>query len=225
MKALAIGAHPDDVELGCGATLALMKERGHEIYLLVMTRGEASGDPMKRTLECQLSADILKADELFFADLPDTKISEGIESISKIEHFINKVKPDFVFCHSPKDGHQDHRNTGLATIAAARNVGRVLLYESPAAARDFLPQVFVNVDSTFPVKLEALQSFGSQASKIYFKGNSYHDESRKFPYVSNAIEGLARYRGFQAGVALAEAFEAGRFLLEIDDVKKQLLQF
>jgi hypothetical protein len=98
----------------------------------------------------------------------------------------------------------------------------VLLYESPAAAKDFLPQVFVNVDSTFPVKLNALQSFGSQASKIYFKGNSHHDESRKFPYVSNAIEGLARYRGFQAGVTLAEAFEAGRFLLEIDDIAEKL---
>jgi hypothetical protein len=71
------------------------------------------------------------------------------------------------------------------------------------------------VESTFNVKLEALKAFGSQASKIFFKGNHHYDESRKFPIVSNAVEGLARYRGFQAGVGLAEAFEAGKFLLEV----------
>jgi LmbE family N-acetylglucosaminyl deacetylase len=220
MRILAVGAHPDDIELGCGATLALFKKKGHGVYMLVLTKGEASGDPKAREEECLQSSASIGADELFFGNLRDTRITDGIESITAIENVINRVKPDFVFAHSHKDVHQDHRNTALAVLSASRNSKVVLLYESPAALRDFCPQVFVDVDSTFNIKLEALKSFGSQASKIYFKGNGFHDESRKFPYVSNAIEGLARFRGFQAGVALAEAFEIGKFLLEIEDNEK-----
>lgn len=216
MRILAVGAHPDDVELGCGATLALFKKRGHQVYILVLTSGEASGDPEIREKECRLAARSIGAKKVFFGGLPDTKISDGIETIMAIEDVLSRVKPNVVFGHSSKDGHQDHRNAGLATLSAARSTKKVLLYESPAALKEFCPQVFVDVTSTFDIKLEALKVFGSQASKVYFKGNDIRDESRKFPYVSNAIEGLARFRGFQAGISLAEAFEVGKFLLEIE---------
>lgn len=225
MKVLAIGAHPDDVELGCGATLALCKKMEHEVHILVLTRGEASGNPEVREIECKKSAEILCADRVHFGNMQDTKITDGVETIMKIENMIKKVKPDIVFAHSSKDGHQDHRNAGLASLSAARDSKKVLLYESPAALRDFCPQVFVDVTSTFQTKLNALKAYGSQSSKVYFRGDpAVHtsaraqvNESRKFPYVSNAVEGLARYRGFQAGVSLAEAFEVGKFILDIQN--------
>jgi len=216
MRILAVGAHPDDVELGCGATLALFKKKGHETYILVLTRGEASGDPKNREKECRMSARALGVDKLFFGSLQDTKITDGVETIMEIDNFIDQVKPDIVFAHSSRDSHQDHRNAGLAAMSAARNTKKVLLFESPAALKEFCPQVFVDVSSTFDIKMEALKAFGSQVSKVYFKGNSSRDEGRKFPYVSNAVEGLARFRGFQAGVPLAEAFEVGKLLLEIE---------
>jgi len=221
MKILAVGAHPDDVELGCGATLALFRKKGHRVYILVLTRGEASGDPRARAWECKTAAQTLGAEKLYFGGLSDTKITDGIETIMSVEHVIDRVKPDIVFTHSDKDGHQDHRNAGLASLSAARNVKKVLLYESPAALREFCPQVFVDVSSTFGIKLNALKAFASQASKVYFRGNGKPgDESRKFPYVSNAVEGLARFRGFQAGVNLAEAFEVGKFLYDIEEERK-----
>lgn len=216
MRIMAVGAHPDDVELGCGATLALFKKLGHRVYILVLTHGEASGDPKIREKECRMAARSIGAKKLFFGGLQDRKITDGFETIMAIENIIDVVKPDVVFGHSSKDGHQDHRNAGLATLSAARNTKKVLLYESPAALKEFCPQVFVDVTSTFDVKLEALKAFGSRVSKVYFKGNVIRDEGRKFPYVSNAVEGLARFRGFQAGVSLAEAFEVGKFLLEIE---------
>lgn len=222
MKVLAIGAHPDDVELGCGAALALFKQRGHEVCVLILTKGEASGNPEIREQECEQAARTLCVDKLIFGGLQDTRITDGIETIMPIEKIIKSAKPDIVFAHSPKDGHQDHRNAGMASLSAARSSKKVFLYESPAALRDFCPQVFVDVTSTFDIKLKALEAFGSQAEKVYFKGdnqNSHHDESRIFPHVSNAIEGLARFRGFQAGVSLAEAFEVGKFLLEVDRKK------
>jgi LmbE family N-acetylglucosaminyl deacetylase len=217
MKILAVGAHPDDIELGCGATLALFKQRGHEVYLLVLTKGEASGDPKLREKECEQSARTLGADKVFFGNLEDTKIADGVETIMAIERLIKELKPNIIFAHSPKDGHQDHRNVGLAAVSAARNSKKVLLYESPAALREFLPQLFVDVTSTFDIKLEALKAFGTQVSKVYFKGQNLNHKAHRIPYVSNASEGLARYRGFQAGVTLAEAFEVGKFVLEVVD--------
>ena len=134
---LAVGAHPGDMELGCGATLALFKRNGHKFFALVLTKGEASGNPTAREKECRLSAKRLGLEKLFFGGLRDTKISEGIETIMAIEKVVSLLKPDFVFSHSFKDGHQDHGNTGLASLSVARNSKKVLLYESPAARRDF----------------------------------------------------------------------------------------
>jgi LmbE family N-acetylglucosaminyl deacetylase len=220
MKVLAVGAHPDDIELGCGATLVLFKRKGHEVYMLVLTKGEASGDSKVREKECRISAKTIGVDKLFFGSLQDTRITDGIETIMAIENVINMVKPDIVFSSSPKDAHQDHRNTGLASLSAARNLKKVFLYESPAALREFCPQVFVDVGSTFDVKLKALEAFGSQANKVYFKGDHLNSKSSIFPRVSYAAEGLARFRGFQAGVELAEAFEVGKFILEIEEDTK-----
>jgi len=227
VKILAVGAHPDDIELGCGATLVLFKNKGHEVQFLVLTSGEASGDSSCREKECLQSAEIIGADRVHFGRLQDTKISDGVETIMAIERLIKEIHPDIVFAHSPKDTHQDHRNAGMASISAARNSKKVLLYESPAALRDFVPQLFVDVTETFEIKLKALEAFGSQVSKIYFKGNNARQEQliahspavgrARIPYVSNASEGLARFRGFQAGVELAEGFEVGKYLMEIVD--------
>ena len=220
MRVLAIGAHPDDIELGCGGTLALFNNRGHEIYALVLTRGEASGDPLLRQRECENAAETIGMKELFFGDLNDTKITEGIDTIMIIENILGKVVPDIVFSHSPKDGHQDHRNCGLASLSAARNCQRVLLYESPAALRDFCPQVFVDITSTFHIKRRALSYFYSQSSKPFLDINNSQGENRKFPNLLNVTEGQARFRGFQAGTLLAEAFEVGKFIMEIQDNEK-----
>jgi LmbE family N-acetylglucosaminyl deacetylase len=212
LKLLAVGAHPDDLELGCGGTLALYKKKGHEVYMLVLTRGEASGDPTVRQKECEQAAKTIGADRVFFGSLHDTKVTEGIETIMEIENVINSVKPDVVFSPSPRDQHQDHRNTGLASLSAARNVQRVLLFESPAAFRDFLPQIFVDIDSTLNIKLKALEAYASQSSKRPFSNHNSHSESAR---VVHASEGLALFRGFQAGVSVAEAFEVGKFLLDV----------
>ena len=216
MRVLAVGAHPDDVEIGCGGTLVRFKQKGHEVYILVLTKGEASGDPWIREKECGLSAEIIGA-EILFGDLKDTKITDGVETIMAIENVINQLKPDFIFSHSQKDSHQDHRNVGFATLSAARRSKRVFLYESPAALREFCPQVFVDVSSTFDIKMKALSTFNSQTSKPFFMGINKYEESPSILRVINAVEGLAIFRGFQAGVQLAEAFEVGRFILEINN--------
>ncbi len=201
---LAIGAHPDNMELGCAGTLALHGTKGDRVYLLVLTRGEASGDPEEREKECKESARILGATDLFIGGIADTRIHDGRETIDVIESIVDKVKPDIVYAPSCKDTHQDHRNTGYAALAACRRCRIILLYEGASTQRDFNPQVFVDIKKTFGLKLAATRIFGSQLSNhgIYSKA-------------MEAIEGLAKFRGYQAGVEAAEAFEVGKFTFEI----------
>lgn len=215
MRVLAIGAHPDDVEIGCGATLALLKKRRHGIYVLVLTKGEGSGDPGIREKECRESARIIGANRLFIGKLKDTMITDGVETIKEIERVIDLVKPDLVFSHSHKDAHQDHRNTHLASLSAARKSKKILLYESPTAVREFHPEVFFDVTSTADRKLLALNKFSSQASKSYLESSLHQTNGSKIKRVSSAVYGLMRYRGFQAGVPLAEAFEVAKYLIDV----------
>jgi LmbE family N-acetylglucosaminyl deacetylase len=219
MRILAVGAHPDDVELGCGGALALFKKKGHEVNVLVLTRGEASGDPIVRENECKLAAKMIGVDQLSFGNLADTRISDGIDTIKTIENTVDAIAPDFVFTHSSKDAHQDHRNTHLASISAARHVNRVLLYESPAALTEFSPQAFIDITSSMKLKLKAIAAFNSQNGKAYMNGEMRPDDPCRscdnYGQVSNAIAGLARFRGFQAGVGLAEAFEVAKYVLDV----------
>ena len=121
MKVLAVGAHPDDVELDCGATLALFNKMGHKVHLLVLTRGEASGDHEVREIECKKSAEVLCAGKVHFGNIQDTKITDGVDTIMKIENMINQVKPDIIFTHSSRDEHQDHRNAALASLSKVQS--------------------------------------------------------------------------------------------------------
>ena len=198
---LAVGAHPDDIEVGCAGTLALHKRSGDKVYVLVLSKGEASGDPVVKELACKKSAELLGVDGLFFGGLEDTKISDGIETILVIEKIIDEVKPDVVYTLTFKDTHQDHRNTAYATLSAARRCNKILMYEIPKPLKEFFPQVFVDIEKTFEVKKKVLSIFGR--------------ESESFWLAANAIEHLAVLRGFQAGVRFAEAFEVGRFILEV----------
>jgi LmbE family N-acetylglucosaminyl deacetylase len=201
MTVLAVGAHPDDIEAGCAGTLALHKSNGAKVYLLVLSRGEASGDPEAKELACKKSAELLGVDGLFFGGLKDTKIHDGIETILVIEKIIDKIEPDIVYAHTFKDTHQDHRNSAYATLSAARRCKQILMYETPNTLKEFFPQVFTDIEKTFDVKKKTLQLFGR--------------ESERFWHAAKAIEGLAVFRGFQAGVRVAEAFEVGRFVLEV----------
>lgn len=201
---LAVGAHPDDVELGCAGTLAMHKLRGDKVYFLVLTKGEASGSAEVREDECRRSAGILGVDGLFFGNLSDTKVHDGRETIDAIENVVDEVKPDIIYAPTLKDTHQDHRNAGYATLSAGRRCKIILMYEGASTQRDFTPQVFVDVKDTFELKMKMTHVYGSQVAN---RG--------VYTVAMKAIEGLAKFRGYQAGVDLAEAFEVGKFIFEI----------
>jgi LmbE family N-acetylglucosaminyl deacetylase len=196
LKILAIGAHPDDIELGAGGTIARHVKNGDEVIFLILTYGEKTGSRDIRKKEALMSAKKLNVKFVEFAGFPDTEIPNSIETINAIEQVIEKYKPQRVYTHCVKDIHQDHRAAAYASISAARKIPQVFSFESPLVHPNFTPQYFIDITDTIDLKIKALKCFKSQKVKEYLK--------------AEAIEGLAKFRGFQAGIRYAEAFEVIR---------------
>ncbi|MFT4081771.1 MAG: response regulator [Nocardioides sp.] len=159
---LAVGAHPDDVEIGVGGILAAHCEMGDHITILTMSRGARGGDADRRQMESLAAAELLGA-RLFMKDLVDTEMVGDGRTVRLIEEVVNEVAPTIVYTHSGHDRHQDHRAVHDATIVATRLVGTVACFQSPSATIDFRPLRFVVVDGFLERKLELLSCFASQS--------------------------------------------------------------
>jgi LmbE family N-acetylglucosaminyl deacetylase len=206
MNILAIGAHPDDIELGCGGLLLkASRQDHHSIFMYTLTRGGASGDPEERTKELIQSAKSIGAKRLWIDNFEDTKLSLSSDLINHIEFFIKKADPDIVLTHSLGDTHHDHRAIAASTMEAGRFVPNILAYEIPVT-RDFKPQVYYDISDVIEDKIELINIFMSQRSKSFLQ--------------SNAIRGLAQYRALQSRfdntVSCVEAFEVQKLFFGKD---------
>jgi len=193
---LAVGAHPDDVEIGAGGTLAAHSAAGDAMAILTLSRGAIGGDIAQRARESQEAAGILGA-RLFLRDLEDTRIPEGNPTIALIEEVIAEVQPTVLYTHSIHDLHQDHRSVHRAVMVAGRRVSRVYCFQSPSATIDYRPTHFVTVDDYVGRKLKVIGVFGSQASiRDYME--------------PELITATARYWARYATGTFAEPFETAR---------------
>jgi CheY-like chemotaxis protein len=190
---LAIGAHPDDVEIAAGGTLAVHHDLGHETVILTLS---GQGDDGSRAAESQVAAGLLGA-ELYLEDLEDTGISEGDPTISVIARVVDAVQPTTIYTHSAHDVHQDHRNCHSAALVAARGIGRFYCFQSPSATVDFRPTRFVTIDGQLDRKLKAITSFDSLAEL-----RTYLDP--------DLVQSIARSWSRFADGRYAEAFEVIR---------------
>lgn len=165
-RVLAIGAHPDDVEIACGATLLRHSALGHRVSVLTLSRGNVGGDKVRRTQEAVQCAVDLSA-ELFMADLVDTRLEEAHDMITLIEGVIAAVAPTTVYVHSSADNHQDHRAVHRSAVVAARRVPRLLCYQSPSSNNAFNPTQFIPVDDTIQDKVVLLRNYSTQSARHY----------------------------------------------------------
>lgn len=202
MNILGIGAHPDDLEYGCGGTLARYAGAGHNVTMLVMTCGEQGGKPGLRKEEQKNAAGALGAKEVIFGGKRDTQISLDQESIGFIEDVMKRTRPDMIFVHHRDDSHQDHRTLNLATVSAARYIPNLLFYEGPTTI-EFEPTIFVDISSTLEVKVQALKEHGSQVAKTNIPKTN----------ILEMAVATATFRGTQGRVGSAEAFRSARLFL------------
>jgi two-component system response regulator HydG len=193
---LAIGAHPDDVEIGAAGTLLAHRAVGDTVAILTLSRGAHGGDQLQRARESQDAADVIGA-RLFLDDLEDTHINEGNPTIGVIDRVVAEVQPTVIYTHSIHDVHQDHRNTHRAAMVACRRVGRVYCFQSPSATVDYRPTLFVTIDNYIGNKLKAIDTFASQTGvRDYLE--------------PDLIVSTARYWSRYCGGSHAEPFEAIR---------------
>ncbi len=204
MNVLAIGAHPDDIEFGCGGSLIQYSRKGHAVFLLIVTEGESGGTGGVRRAEQLNASKILQAKDVFFSGYCDTQIPVDKILISRIEDTLRKVKPELIFVNYLDDTHQDHRNLALATVSATRYVQNVLFYEGPTT-QNFTPNVFVDIGSVLNEKLSALNAHTSQVLKTNIEGLS----------ILEIAKAAATFRGIQGRVNYAEGFVSERLFLTI----------
>ncbi len=205
LNILAIGAHPDDIEFGCGgALIKYTQKKGNRLFLLVMTGGGLGGSSSVRTKEQKASGKILGAEKIYWGGYEDTHMVVDSDLIGKIEVVIAEVKPNFIFCNFPDDTHQDHRHLAQAIMSATRYIRNVLFFEGPTT-QNFNPQVFVDISDTLDRKIEALQAHRSQVMKTNIEDLSIVEVARS----------SANFRGIQGRVKYAEAFHSLRLFINI----------
>ncbi len=206
MKILAIGSHPDDIEVGCGGTLKKYAQKGDEVYLLVMTKGERGGDPDTRSAEQEKAAELIGAKKVIWGGLEDTKITSRLETIQALEAIIMDVNPVFIFTHFNDDTHQDHRHLSNSVISAARYVKNVLFYEGPTT-QNFTPSVFSDISGILDDKVAIVNAHESQVLETNIAGISIED----------IVLSTTNFRGTQGRVKYAEAFVPLRVFININE--------
>ncbi|PFG42948.1 LmbE family N-acetylglucosaminyl deacetylase [Isoptericola jiangsuensis] len=196
LKVLAVGAHPDDVEIGAGGTLAAHRAAGDLVTVLTLSGGGVGGAADDRRREAQAASDVIGA-RLVLRDFEDTRMEPLAAVIVAVEEVVKDVRPDVVYTHSANDRHQDHHTVHRAVDVAARGVATVACFQSPSSTIDFRPSRFVPVDDHLGTKLAMLAAFASQAHRGYMDPDD--------------VRATARYWARFGGVSTyAEPFEVVR---------------
>jgi len=203
-RILAVGAHPDDVELGCSGTLLRMMQEGADVDIVVCRDDNAPKPSVWRDRET-MQKEYQKAEKLIgvrFNILKNPITEDGrpvfehnSTFVKMLDDIVQSTKYDLVITHSPGDHHQDHQNTfSVVNSALRRYQGEFWLMEGGPYSnknQQFKPNVFVDISKQIDKKIELISCYDS-----YFSDILLHN-----------IKGLAAYRGQMLNAKYAEAFE------------------
>lgn len=214
---LAIGAHPDDVELSCSGTLYTHKLLGQKIAICDLTEGElgSRGSVESRYAEAAKASEILESDYRVNLKMADGFIENNKENQLKIIKVLRELQPDIILSNAPKDRHPDHGKacklisdacflSGLKKIETDQPIWRpkrVLNY-----IQDFYlePDLIIDISESFDKKMESIMAYGTQ-----FHDATSSDKTKT--YISSdkflaSIEARARLFGKRIGVEYGEGF-------------------
>ena len=228
LDVLAIGSHPDDVELACGGTLALLAKQGKKVGILHLSRGERGtrGTVEERQQEAAAAAKALGAVGVGFLDCGDGAFRTGEAEEDALIEKLREWRPDLLFAPSPSDRHPDHHRAYQLVQSASFYAG--LKNRHPEAGPPFRPgavfaymqhdpfepSFIVDVSSTWEAKLESLRCYRSQLYQGEKKGPETKVASREFWL---AVEGRARHFGLMINAELGEPFWS-RLPLAVSDI-------
>ncbi len=227
--ALFLGAHPDDVEILAGGTVARLVAMGRRVLVVDATRGEMGtrGTPEERAREAADAARILGVPRLNL-DLPDGHVGGDLPGATRaMVRLLRHARPRTVFTHEPDDHHPDHNAVSRA-VKDAFFQANVLKYETGqprhktrrvfhfVGTRDRWPpppSFVVDITDAWETKLAALRAFRSQLHNPDYVGPETYVSS---DIAWHFLEGRASFFGSLIGVRYAEGFRAVA-PLRIDD--------
>jgi LmbE family N-acetylglucosaminyl deacetylase len=215
---LAVGAHPDDIEISCAGTLARYVKDGTRVTILTLSSGDKGTFDLPaeeitkiRENECRAAAAVIDAEWIGFG-IPDGTIIWDEKLHTRMIQAIQQAAPDLIITHSPDDYMSDHVETSKAVTSASfftvcpqfcAEDGKPASIVVPVFFMDnicgvgFLPSEYVDITDTFDTKLAMYDKHESQHTYLAERQNQDFFE---------VIKTSARYRGLQCGVTYAEGF-------------------
>ena len=209
MKVLAIGAHFDDVELGCGGTVARHTEDGDDVTIFVATNSgftnyaqEVIRKPEIALEEGQRAAEILGVEKLVCADFETNHLEFNDALVCELLKIIESQKIDLIYTHWDGDIHHDHQAMALATLHAGRHVPRIFMYRSNYydSGKIFNGNFYVDISTKIDHKKRAIQAHESEFNRVGHKW-------LQFFLNQNQNDGQ------KIGVDYAESFHLVKYLL------------
>jgi bacillithiol biosynthesis deacetylase BshB1 len=234
MDILAIGAHPDDIELACGGTIAKLVMQGYKVALCDLTQGELGtrGTKEIRRTEALQAAQILGAATRRNLKMPDGNVEINKKNVLKIIMLIRELRPSILILPYGVERHPDHVHTselcrkawyysGLEKVKTRLN-GRPQERHRPHHYFEFMqwmefePSFIVDISDSFDLKMKSVRAHASQ----FFNPESKESETKlSRPDFLEVIETRCRYFGSKIGVKYGEPF-ISKWSLGIDDIFK-----
>jgi bacillithiol biosynthesis deacetylase BshB1 len=221
LDVLAIGAHPDDIELTCGGTVAKLTKSGHAVGILDLTRGELGtrGSPKLRAREAANAARILGVEMRANLELKDGNIEVNKKNVSKLITVLRKYKPAILLIPHASDRHPDHEHahqlakeawyySGLTNIRT-RLRGKVQEHFRPDCYFEYMqwntftPSFIVDVTDVYETRVAAIRAFSSQ---FYDPRSKDKETLLSRPQFLDFVETRAKYYGDLIGVDYGEPF-------------------
>ena len=225
---LAFGAHPDDVELGCGATIAKLVSQGKKVGIVDLTRGELGtrGSAEIRTKETNKASKILGITIRENMNFKDGFFRNDEEHQLKIIKVIRKYQPDFVFCNAPDDRHIDHPKGSQLIVEASFLSGLTKINTDDFSGnpqKQWRPKniyhyiQWKNLDPDFIFDISGFHNTKMNAVKCY--SSQFYDPKSKEPETPistknfmNFVQSRANDFGRLIGVEHGEGFISNRKL-------------
>jgi LmbE family N-acetylglucosaminyl deacetylase len=220
-RALAIAAHPDEIESWCAGTLALLSDRDAQVGLVLVTAGECgSGDPLatraavaaRREAEARVAAQILGLAEVVVLGYPDGGVEDTAALRTDLVAAIRRWRPEVVFTHDPERpyppylSHRDHRVVGRAALDAVYPLARDRLSFPEHEAADLAPHEVRGVWLFASTAAEAAVEISASFERKLAARLAHRSQTPDPAALAEAWRARAAHIGAAAGLPLAEAF-------------------
>ena len=165
MKILALGAHPDDIEIFMYGLVSTYKKEGNQVFTMIATDGSKGGsqkdDLLSKKREKEAIAGLKKISKPIFLNIPDGELGDEPEHRRIIKENILKIMPDLIITHSKNDYHSDHRSLSFITSSVVSHYIPVI-YCDTLMGINFNPNFYVDITKHFFLKKEAILKHETQ---------------------------------------------------------------